>query len=74
MFTTFEGRITKTSPAAICFRGQYWDGDVWFPRSQVEIEDDEDGVVVKVKDWLAKKNGLLEFTHYTAEELGAMNG
>jgi len=73
-WTTFEGRITKGSPAAVCFQGQYWEGGVWFPRSQVEIEDDEDGVVLKLKDWLAKKNGLLEFTRYGTAELEAMNG
>lgn len=74
MWTTFEGRITKGSPAAVCFQGQYWEGEVWFPRSQVEIEEDEDGVVLRLKDWLAKKNGLLEFTRYGVTELEAMNG
>lgn len=75
MWTTFEGMITKSSSAAVCFQGQYWGGDLWFPRSQVEIEQDlpEEGtVVIKVKDWLTKKNGLLEFTNYSAEEIAAM--
>lgn len=71
---TFEGRITKSSMAAVCFQGQYWEGEVWFPRSQTEIEDDDDGVVIRVKDWLANKLGLLEFTRYGAAELEAMNG
>lgn len=72
-WTTFEGVITKSSMAAICFKGQFWEGEVWFPRSQTIVEDDEDGVVVKVKDWLTKKNGLLEFTHYNAAELEAID-
>lgn len=74
MWTTFEGRLVNWSGAAVCFQGQYWEGGVWLPRSQVEIEDDDGGVVIRVKDWLAKKNGLLEFTHYGAAELEAMNG
>lgn len=73
-WTVFEGVITKSSMAAVCFKGQYWESGVWFPRSQMIIEDDDEGVVVKIKDWLAKKNGLLEFTHYGAAELEAMNG
>jgi hypothetical protein len=73
--TTFEGQITKHSGAAVCFQGQFWETGVWLPRSQIVVEDDEEeGVVVKVKDWLARKNGLLEFTHYSAAELEAMNG
>lgn len=74
MMSTFEGRITNWSGAAILFQGQFWESGVWLPRSQVVVDEDEDGVVVRVKDWLAKKNGLLEFTHYTKEELEAMNG
>lgn len=73
VWSTFEGVITKSSGAAICFKGQYWEGEVWFPRSQTIVEDDDEGVVVKIKDWLTKKNGLLEFTHYGAAELEAMN-
>lgn len=72
-WTTFEGRITKSSGSAVCFQSQYWEGEVWFPRSQTIIEDDDDGVVLKVNDWLAKKRDMLEFTHYGMAELGAMN-
>jgi hypothetical protein len=72
-WTTFEGRITKSSGSAVCFQSQYWEGEVWFPRSQTIIEDDEDGVVLKVNDWLAKKRDMLEFTHYGMAELEAMN-
>ena len=71
-WTTFEGVLTKGSPAAVCFQGQYWEGELWFPRSQVEIEADGEGVVIRVKDWLAKKNDLLEFTHYSAAAIEAM--
>ena len=72
-WTTFEGRITKSSGSAVCFQGQYWEGAVWFPRSQTIVEDDDDGVVLKVSDWLTKKRDMLEFTHYGAAELEAMD-
>ena len=74
VWTTFEGRIVKSSGAAICFEGQYWEGSLWFPRSQAIVEDDltEEGtVVIKVKDWLLKKIGILEFTSYTQAEIDA---
>lgn len=72
-WTTFEGRIVRSSGSAVRFQGHYWEEALWFPRSQTIIEDDEDGVVLKVNDWLAKKRDLLEFTHYGAAELEAMD-
>lgn len=74
--TTFEGTIEIVTGAALRFRGVYWEGALWFPTSQVEVlpdNDDTGHVVLKVKDWLAKKRGLLEFTHYGVEEIEAMN-
>lgn len=76
MWTTFEGRIELMTGAAMRFQGVYWDGALWFPLSQVEIVPDNDDtghVILKVKDWLAKKRGLLEFTHYCQTEIDAMN-
>lgn len=73
---TFEGRVVMTGGAALLFEGVYWHGAVWFPMSQVTVEDDDietGGVVIHVAEWLAKKRGLLEFTQYQAEELEAMN-
>ena len=77
---TFEGVILFRTGAAIRFNGHYWGEDascaLWFPISQVTIEpDNEDtgSVVLHVKDWLAKKRQLLEFTHYSAEEIEAMD-
>lgn len=73
---TFEGVILFRTGAAIRFNGHYWMGSLWFPISQVIIEpDNEDtgSVVIHVKDWLAKKRQLLEFTHYSAEEIEAMD-
>lgn len=68
--TTFEGRIIFNSGAAIRFQGQFWEAPLWLPRSQIEIEPDgEDTVVVRVKDWLANKNRLQEFTYYDAEAI-----
>lgn len=76
MWTTFEGRILMWTNSAILFEGVYWEGCMWLPKSQVIIEHEDmlsDAKVVKLKDWLANKKGLLEFTHYSAEELEAMN-
>lgn len=74
--TTFEGTIELITPAALRFQGVYWEGALWFPLSQVEIVPDNDDtghVILYVRDWLAKKRGLLEFTHYGQEEIAAMN-
>tara|TARA_B100001179_G_C18528400_1_gene375959 strand:+ start:276 stop:509 length:234 start_codon:yes stop_codon:yes gene_type:complete len=74
---TFEGRIQMTGGAALLFEGHYWHGSVWFPLSQVRIEDDNldtGTVVIHIADWLCKKRGLLEFTQYQSDELEAMNG
>lgn len=76
MWTTFEGRIELMTGAAMRFQGVYWEGPLWFPLSQVIVEPDNEDtghVVLKVKDWLAKKRGLLEFTHYNQHEIEAMN-
>ena len=73
---TFEGTIELVTGAAIRFQGVYWEGALWFPLSQIEIvpdNDDTGAVVIHVKDWLARKRQLLEFTHYGAEEIEAMN-
>lgn len=74
--STFEGHIELNTGAAIRFRSHYWEGALWFPRSQIEVHpDNEDtgSVVIKVKDWLVKKRGLLEFTSYCADEITAMD-
>lgn len=75
MWDTFEGRILMHTNAAVFFEGQYWEGGLWFPKSQLIIESDgldSEYYVIKVKSWLTKKNGLLEFTHYAEPELEAM--
>jgi len=72
--TTFEGRVLVHTGAAVLFEGVYWDSCLWLPRSQIEIESDGDEyVVLKLRDWLARKKDLLEFTHYGEAELQAMN-
>lgn len=75
--TTFEGRLELVTPKAIRFQSHYWEAPLWFPLSQVFIEpdseDDESVVILKVKDWLANKRGLLEFTAYNKAELEAMD-
>lgn len=73
---TFEGVIEVVTGAAVKFHGVYWEGGLWFPLSQVElVEDNPDtgAAVIHVKDWLARKRQLLEFTHYNAEEVEAMS-
>jgi hypothetical protein len=79
MWTTFEGMVVQGTGAAVLFQGQYWGGPLWFPRSQVIIEEDhaedypDNCVVIKVKSWLTNKNGLHEFTNYSTAELEAMS-
>lgn len=73
-FDTFEGYVEARSPKAMLFQSHYWEAPVWFPTSQIEVEHEESGgVVVRVKDWLTRKRGILEFTHYTAEYLEEAN-
>lgn len=73
----FEGNVQFFTGAAVRFQGVYWEGPLFFPLSQVEIipdsEDDPTQVVIHVKDWLANKRKLLEFTHYNAEEIAEMD-
>lgn len=75
-YTTFEGRIVETTGAAFLFHGVYWEQPMWMPFSQALIEEDNPDtghVVVRLKDWLAGKKRLLEFTHYSALEIEEMN-
>ena len=79
-YHTFEGYIEIVTGAAIRFKGVYWGDDaspgLWFPLSQVDIipdNDDTGAVVMRVKDWLAKKRGLFEFTAYTNDEIASMS-
>lgn len=66
----FEGSILGSTSKAVEFQSVYWEGGVWFPKSQVEIEEDGDmTIVLKVKDWLTRKRGILEFTHYGQKEI-----
>lgn len=70
----FEGSILFSTSSAILFQGNYWWGPLWLPRSQCfVIPDGDDGVVVKVKLWLCKKNQLEEFVEYNEEEIAKRN-
>ena len=76
MDSMFEGTVVMYSGAAVWFHGVYWEGVLIFPLSQVTIEPDNEDtghVVMSVRRWLASKRGLLEFTHYSKEEIEAMN-
>ena len=68
--TTFEGRILFWTQRSIFFQCHYWEGAVFFPISQLEIEPDGDeGYVIRVRDWLTNKRGILEFTHYNEADI-----
>lgn len=66
---TFEGNIIERSAKAICFMCHYWWAPMWLPVSQLQMEEDGDGHVIHVKDWLCNKRSLDEFTEYTEEEI-----
>ena len=73
-WSRFEGVIHVDSPKAIFFQSHYWEEGTWFPKSQVRIAKDGDFFhIVEVRDWLTEKNGLLEFSYYSAEHMEAMN-
>ena len=76
MFSQFEGYIHATTPGAILFQSHFWEKPLWFPKSQSIIEQEIDSMesVVKVRDWLCKKNSILEFTAYSREEIEARSG
>ena len=71
--TQFEGILTGSTPRALWFRGHFWEKELMFPKSQVTVIEEESGmsVVLKVRDWLAHKRDLKEFTEYTSEEIDA---
>lgn len=73
--TTFEGIILNRTTRAIMFQSHYWGAGMWFPSSQTEVLEDEGmSVVVRVKDWLCSKKGLLEFTSYSEAEIKVLAG
>lgn len=73
-YHTFEGLTLFYSQRSVLFQCHYWDGPLWFPLSQTEIiEDGDDSHVLRLSDWLAKKRGILEFTHYSTEEIDRIN-
>jgi hypothetical protein len=61
-----HGHIEATSMKAILFQADYWEKAEWLPRSQIEIisqgkdEEDREQFTVRVKEWLARKNGWNE--------------
>lgn len=75
MWSRFEGVIHAHSAKAIFFQSWYWEEGLWLPKSQVRMfEDGESDYVIDVRDWLAEKNGLMEFTPYTAQQIGQIHG
>ena len=63
-YLEFTGTIESRTSKAILFQGDYWDAGEWLPLSQVIVENDGDAegnrAVVKIKEWLCKKNGWEE--------------
>lgn len=76
MPSTFEGYVVYRTGKAILFNGHYWDGALWFPLSQINVVEDPESIewVISVADWLCNKKGLLEFSHYSEEEIENMSG
>jgi hypothetical protein len=64
----FEGWVTAVSPKSVLFWGHYWGAPMWFPMSQIELQDDDSGHVLILSGWLAHKRGLSEFVQYSEEE------
>lgn len=69
--STFEGNILRRTQRGVLFIGNYWEAPLWFPISQMAIDQDIDSLesVVKIKSWLCRKRGINEFTHYSEEEI-----
>ena len=72
-YHTFEGQVVFFSQKSVLFQGYFWDGPLWFPLSQTSLIEDDDSHVLRCSDWLAKKRGLLEFTHYGPEAIAKFN-
>lgn len=69
---TFEGHVEFFTGAAVLFWGVYWESPLWLPLSQVTLFVDDlenDTWVLILNGWLADKNDLREFTHYTKEDI-----
>lgn len=63
---TVDVRIVAVTPAAVLATPLVAPGNVWFPRSQIEVPrgtnlDEQVGKTVRLRipDWLAEKHGIL---------------
>lgn len=75
MWSTFEGTVLQRTARGILFQSHFWDAPLWFPSSQCRTEPDGDfDVVFFVKEWLAGKRGILEFTYYSEDEIKTIAG
>jgi len=69
-YHTFEGTVHFYTSSALLFQSHYWEGALWFPRSQSLVFPDGDyNQVIKIKSWLCDKNDIQEFTSYDATEI-----
>lgn len=57
---TFLGHIEARTKKAVFFKAHHWDEGQWMPVSQVFINHHADEIEIKVKSWLAEKNGWKE--------------
>jgi len=66
---TFEGYIEGQTDRAILFRGHYWSGPDWFPKSQIEIlpELDTHEVRILASAWICDKKKIEEFKYREVE-------
>ena len=55
---TVAGRIEQPTKKAVLAHLYGRGEDLWLPRSQIEIEDDGDDVIIHIRAWLAEKNNI----------------
>lgn len=61
-WTEFRGEIDGSSAKAVRFKAEEWDEFEWIPRSQMEIQSEDEEAfpkqyVIWIKGWLVEKNG-----------------
>lgn len=73
-YTTFEGYVRFRTGSAVLFESYYWEGPLWFPLSNCYLlEDGDDTWVIKIRNWLTKKNELHELCFVPIERINELN-
>uniref|UniRef100_A0A6H1ZVA2 Uncharacterized protein n=1 Tax=viral metagenome TaxID=1070528 RepID=A0A6H1ZVA2_9ZZZZ len=58
-YEEFFDAIVTDSEEAICIHDYGQDKDIWLPKSQIEIEEIANGIIIKMPEWLAKEKELI---------------